>query len=163
MLVLLPVLAAGQIKSVVARYPIDDPSIENLNDGILGRWKFEEDTNKNNFYEIIRGAPYAVDRYHILFWDRGGTNPTYESNMHFSKIGKARFINVPYFEGHFSHKGYFFLKILAVNADFTKMTAATVHDTTLWNLDKAGVKQRIASNVNNPAYYYDTVHFYKVK
>ena len=161
------ILAALFIFSIgcksVARYPIDDPSTANLDDRILGRWKFEEDTNKNNFYEVIRRQPYAMDRYHVKLWDRGGTNPTYEANMHFSKIGDARFINVPYFEKGFTHMGFFFLKILEVNADFTKMTTATVHDTTLWELNQAGVKQRITRNVNNPSYYYDTVHFYKVQ
>jgi len=87
MLLLLPVFVKGQVRDVMAKYPIDAPSMDNLNDGILGRWKFEEDTNKNNFYEIIRRKPYALDKYHIKFWDRGGTNPSYEANMHFSKIG----------------------------------------------------------------------------
>ena len=163
LLLLLPVFAQGQIRNVMAQYPIDAPSMENLEDGIRGKWKFEEDTNKNNFYEIIRGTPYAEDRYHIMFWDRGGTNATYESNMHFSKIGTTLFINVPYFERGFTHKGYFFLKILNVNADFTKMTVATVHDTSLWDLSEAEVRERITRNVNNPAYYFDTVHLYKVK
>jgi len=60
---------------------------------------------------------------------------------------------------HISHNSYFFLKILDVNADLTKMAAATVHDTTLWK----GVRQRITRNVSNPAYYFDTVHFYKIR
>lgn len=76
-LLLLPVFVKGQVRDVMAKYPIDAPSMDNLNDGILGRWKFEEDTNKNNFYEIIRRKPYALDKYHIKFWDRGGqTLPT---------------------------------------------------------------------------------------
>jgi hypothetical protein len=163
LLLSLPLFTAGQIRHIVAQHPIDEPTVENLNDGIRGRWKFVEDTNKKNFYEIIRGNPYAEDRYHIKFWDRGGTNPTWESNMHFSKIGNTQFINVPYFEDNFTHVGYFFLKILDINADYTKITAALVHDTNLWNLNQAGVKQRITSNVNNPNYYSDTVHFYKMK
>lgn len=171
-LLLLPLFVQGQIRNIVAKYPIDEPSVANLNDGIRGAWKFKEDTNKNNYYEIIRGNPYAEDRYHIKFWDRGGTNPTYESNLHFSKIGNTLFINVPYFElavnvpsteDHFAHQGFFFLKVLDVNADFTKMTVAAVHDTTLWNLDQAGVTKRITKNVNNPAYYSAPIHLYKVK
>jgi hypothetical protein len=163
LLLLLPILAAGQINTIVAKYPIDAPSKENLLDGILGKWKFKEDTDKNNFYEIIRRAPYNLDKYHLKFWNRGGTNPTYEANMHFSKIGNTQFINVPYFEENFTHKGFFFLKILDVNADFSKITAVVVHDTILWNLLEPEVRQRIIKTLNNPAYYQDTVHFYKIK
>ncbi len=161
-LLLLPMLAEGQIRNIVAQYPIDGPSTENLNDGILGRWKFKEDTNKNNFYEIIRGKPYAEDKYHIKFWNRGGTNPTYESNMHFSKIANIQFINVPYFEANFSRNGFFFLKILEISPDFTKITAAVFHDNTLWELNQEDLSQRITQNVNNPAYFSDTVHLFKI-
>ena len=162
-LLLLPVFAHAQVRNVMAQYPIDKPSMENLVDGITGNWKLREDTNKNNFYEIIIGSPYAEDKYHIKFWDRGGTNPTYESNLHFSKIGSTLFINVPYFETEFTHKGYFFLRILNISPDHSHITAAMVHDTNLWNLSEAEVKQHIEKNINNPAYYSDTVHLYKVK
>jgi hypothetical protein len=147
----------------VSKYPIDEVSLNNLDDRIIGKWKFEEDTNKNNFYEVIpRKEPYKTDRYHVKFWDRGGKNPTYEANIHFSKIGNVTFINVPYWEGNFTHKGYFFLRILETNADFTRMTTTTVYDTTLWELtSQAAVRERITRNLNNPSYYYDTVHFYK--
>jgi hypothetical protein len=166
-LVVLTLLSSG-CKNV-AKFPIDDPSTSNLDDGLIGKWKFDEDTDKRNFYEVYRkDAPYDPLKYHVRFWNRGGTNPTYEANVYLSKIDGVRFINVPYWEdggegAHFSHLGYFFLKILKVNADFTKMTTATVYDTTMWELNQSGVKQRITRNLNNPAFYYDTVHFYKMK
>ncbi|MCW3120571.1 MAG: hypothetical protein JWQ38_63 [Flavipsychrobacter sp.] len=152
----------------VAKFPIDAPSMGNLEDGLIGKWKFEEDTDKRNYYEVVRGGSYATDKYHVFFWNRGGTNPTYEGNVHISKINGARFINVPYWENngkdaHFSNAGYFFLRILQVNTDFTKMTTATVHDTTMRALNQAELKQRITKNINNPVFYYDTVHFYKMK
>ena len=162
-LLLGPVLATGQVRNVVARYPISEPSDKNLDDRIIGRWKFEEDTNKNNFFEVIRRKPYAMDKYHIKFWDRGGTNPSLESNMHFSKVGKDTFINMPYFEDGFSHMGFFFLKILESNSDFTSFTAAVVGDTSLWDLDKSAVTQRIKKNAGNPGYYMSTVHLHKMK
>ena len=163
MLLILPAVSNAQIPRIMAQYPIDEPSKDNLNDAILGKWKFEEDTDKRNFYEIIREEPYMLDRYHIKFWNRGGTNPTYESNLHFSKVGQTRFINMPWFGEHFANKGFFFLKVLDVSPDKTRMTAAVVHDTTLWNLSQAEVKQRITRNVNNPFYYFDTVHLYKLR
>jgi hypothetical protein len=162
-LLLFPALAIGQIRKIEAQYPISAPSMQNLHDGLRGRWKFAEDTDKNNFYEIIRGKPYAEDKYHIKFWDDGGTNPTYEANLHFSKVGKNLFINVPFFEHGFSNNGFFFLKVIDTNADFSKITAAIVHDTTLWNLDQDGVKQHIVQNMDNPAYYSGKVHLYKIQ
>jgi hypothetical protein len=56
--------------------------------------------------------------------------------MHFSKIGELWFINVPYFEKGFSRMGYFFLKVIDVNSDFTSITAVVYNDKTLWNLSQ---------------------------
>lgn len=162
-LLLLPVCAGAQINNIMARYPIDEPAMENLDDGIKGKWKFAEDTNRNNYYEVLRGDPYATDKYHIIFWGRGGTNAGYESNLHFSKIGRTRFINVPFSDRASSRRGYFFLKILDTDAGFTKMTAVAYNDTTLWNQPQEQIKKRISRNIGNPAYFRDTVHFYKVK
>ncbi len=149
----------------ICKFPITDASSNNLNDSLIGNWKFEEDTNKNNFYEVFSGYPgYETNMYHVKFWNRGGTNPTYESIAFLSKIGGATFINVGYSEYNGNdHNGYLFLKILSVNKTFTKMTTTTVHDTTLWTLNQKQLQKRIIENLNNPAYYYDTVHFYKVK
>ena len=167
MFVMLPLLlllaGAAGVRNVVARFPIDEPSADNLHDGLVGKWKFEEDTNRNNFYEVIRKKPYALDRYHLRFWDHGGTHPTYEANLHFSKVGNALFINMPYFEENFTRKGFFFLKVLDTNSGFTKITAAIVGDNTLWEQSEAGVKQRIAKNMNNPSYFSDTIHLYKLQ
>ena len=148
----------------VARFPLEDPLATSMEDRIIGKWKFLEDTDQRNFYEVAKASIGGPNSYHVKFWNRGGTNPTYEANIFFSKLGNNRFINVPYWEGHFDHKGFFFLRILDVSADFSKMTTATVLDTTLWTLDgKEHVRERIMKNVANPAYYYDTIHFYKVK
>lgn len=146
----------------IARYPISEPSAANMEDRIIGRWKLEEDTNKNNFYEILKG--YGPLKYHVKFWDRGGTNPTYESNLFFSRIGNATFINAPYWEDGFTNKGYFFLKILKVNESYDKITTAMVADTTMLALkNSAEVHDRIARNLDKPSYYHDTMHFYKMK
>jgi len=158
---LLAIISIG-CKSV-ANYPISNYIATYQDSRIIGNWKFIEDTDKRNFYEV-RKAHIDTGGFHVKFWDRGGTNPTYEANMYFSKIGGSLFINVPYWEGHFNNQGYFFLRVLEVNADFTKMTTATLYDTTLRSLGSSTeVRERIAKNLNNPAYYYDTAHFYKVK
>ncbi len=148
----------------VARFPIAEPDKALLDDRITGRWKFHEDTNSRNFYEIIpRRQPYMLDRYHLKFWNRNGTNPTYEGNMHFSKIDGVLFANVPYFEDDFTHQGFIFLRILDINATYDEVTAAVVGDTTLWLLNsQAEVRERIQKNMNKPSFYSDTFNFYKM-
>ncbi len=151
----------------VAQFPINEPATDTFNKGFVGKWKFEEDSNKNNYYQIEWGLPYSTDAYHAKFWDRGGKNRTIEMNIHFTKIGDAIFISIPYLESNeylmYKEKGYFFLKVIDINKDFTKMTTATVHDSTMWELNATGIRQRIIRNLDNPAYYFDTVHFYKIK
>jgi hypothetical protein len=149
----------------VANYPIDKPSADIKEDRLWGKWKFVEDTNKNNFYQVIDYSKHCPEcRYHVQFWDRGGKNRTYEANVHFSMIGDNIFINVPYWEGEFQNKGYFFLRVLEMNNDFTKFTTATVQYPNMRDLKSSEeVRALIAKNLNNPKFYYDTVHFYKVQ
>ena len=162
---ILPLLCAALLlmsfgRKNVCRFPIDNAS-RIKNDGIIGTWKWKEDTNKANFFEVSRCAPYSSPAYHVKFWDRGGTNPTFEANVHFSKVGDATFINVPYWEGLSSQfRGYFFLKIINANKGFTDITAAVVNDDQLGRMDQAGLKQRIAARVNDPTFYSDTIHIY---
>ncbi len=151
----------------VAQFPINEPATDTFNKGFVGKWKFQEDSNKNNYYQIEWGLPYSTDAYHVKFWDRGGKNPTIEMNIHFTNIRGNIFVSVPYLKRgeeiwDYRPSGYFFLKVIDINKDFTKMTAATVHDSTMSELNAVGIRQRIARNLDNPAYYFDTVHFYKM-
>ncbi len=146
-----------------ANFPIAPPDAKATDARIIGRWQFEEDTNSHNFYEVYIAHKDYPHQYHIRFWNRGGTNPTYESNMHFSDINGVRFINVPYFE-EVGAKQYGFLKILSANEDMSKFTAAVVGDTTMYKITSADIlRKRIISNMNNPKFYSDTVHFYKMQ
>ena len=162
-IILLLIAVVAGCKSV-ANFPISAPSSTDREDRIAGRWKLTEDTNKNNFFAIEKGNDYNPDKYHVQFWNKGGTNPTYEVEAYFSKIGNSMFLNVPYPEKGMEKRGYFFLKILDANADYTKITTATVHDTTLRSLkNEREVLKLITENIDNPAFYYDTCHFYKLK
>ena len=141
----------------VAQFPISDPATDTFSKGFVGKWKFDEDSNKNNYYEIEWGLPYSTDAYHVKFWDRGGMNPTIEMSINMTKIGGDIFISIPYLKSHgwgYSPRGYFFLKVIDINKDFTKMTTATVHDSTMWELNAVGIRQRIARTLNNPNYYF---------
>lgn len=152
-------------------YPIDNPSAKTKDNRIIGKWKYENDTNKANFYAISKSVdPY---KYHVKFWNRGGTNPTYEANIYFSKIGKTKFINVPYWEKtsqtgddfkDWTNRGYFFLRILKINKDFTRITTATVNDEKIKAIkSKAELRRYLSKNINNPNICSDTASFYKLK
>jgi hypothetical protein len=144
----------------VANYPITEPSATATDARVTGKWQFEEDTNKNNYYEVYPAHSDYPHSYHIRFWNRGGTNPTYESNLHFSDVNGVRFINVPYFGN--GPLQYGFLKILESNSDFTKFTAAVVGDEKMEQIKSAEkLKAHIIKNINNPKFYSDTVHFFK--
>lgn len=154
-------------------FPISMPSNGAVNDGIVGNWKMEEDTNKHNFYEITQRDKVDKFNYHVRFFNRGGTNPTYEANIFFSKVAdldngdeEVLFLNVPYWEeigGQWKDRGYFFVRILGANDDFTGITTATVNSSELSDIS-SGMEMRrfISRNLNNPNIYSDTVHFYKV-
>ena len=148
----------------IAYVAIDEPSSGNTDNRVIGNWKVEEDTNKNNFYEVRQAHADYPNEYHVRFWNRGGTNPTYEANMYFSKIGNVQFLNIPHWEGHFSNMGFFFLKVLDINADATRITATMITDTTLqYCRSSRQLQELILKNTNNPRFYDDTFHFYKVK
>lgn len=156
---LLTVLLTGSCKNV-ANFPIAPPDATATDDRIIGKWQFKEDTNANNYYEVYSG--YESNTYHIRFWDRGGTNPTYESNLHFSDVNGIRFINVLNFET--GSLQYGFLKILSSNVDFTKFTAAVVGDENMGRItSQEKLNAHIIKNMNNPRFYSDTIHFYKIQ
>lgn len=156
---LLTALLTGSCKNV-ANFPIASPDATATDDRIIGKWQFKEDTNANNYYEVYSG--YESNTYHIRFWDKGGTNPTYESNLHFSDVKGVRFINIPYFV-EIGFLQYGFLKILDTDKDFTKITAAVVGDTTLSLItSQKALYNNIIKKMNNKNFYSDTIHLYKV-
>lgn len=153
----------------VATYPISQPTDNCIENRINGVWKFREDTNSKNFYEIYQRDSTWTNTYHTRFWNRGGENPTYEGNIFFSKIGKTLFINVPYWDydevndKYFQNKGYMFLKIVAANAAFDKLTVAVVNDTTMRRLKNSDeVRAYVTKNMNNKSFFQEEKHFYKV-
>lgn len=146
----------------ISTYPISQPDASLDDDRLIGKWKFEEDTNKNNFYEV-----YASDyphQYHVRFWNRGGTNPTYEANVYYSNVQGYRFLNIPYFSDPLEGHWYIFLRVLDINEDGSKMTGAVVGDETMRKLQsEKEVYGYVARNIDNRNFYLDTVHLFKVK
>lgn len=161
---LLPILLLTIMLTVscknVANFPITPPGATATDDRIIGKWQFKEDTNASNYYEVYSG--YEANTYHIRFWDRGGVNPSYESNLHFSDVKGIRFINIPYFE-EIGFMQYGFLKILDIDRDYTKITAAVVGDTTLSLItSQKALRKRIIKKMSNKNFYSDTIHLYKI-
>jgi hypothetical protein len=148
----------------VAMYPIDNTPAENQESRITGKWKIVEDTDKHNYYAVSAAKGGQPGLYHVIFWDKGGKSPTYEGNIYFSRVGGERFINVPIWLDEKQRNGYFFLRVLDVDAGFTKMATATVCDTTLGQLKSSDeVRSLITGNLKKPQFYCDTAHFYKVQ
>jgi hypothetical protein len=149
----------------VSKYPISDAYPENNDDRIIGKWKVKEDSAKNDYYEITAAHPNFRNQYHFKVWDRGGTNPSYEGNCYFSKVGVTRFLNIPFHDDEMKDGGgYIFLRILEENEAFDNVTTTTVCDTNMRTLgSKEAVKAFIAKNLKNKLFYCDTAHLYKVK
>lgn len=153
-----------------AKFPISFPSSKNVDDRIIGKWKFEEDTNKNNYYEISKSVEEF--QYHVRFFDRGGTNPTYEANVFFSNLNGVKFLNVPYYEkttdpkyvGGMKNMGYFFLKISEANEDFSRLVTYTVTSKELSKIDNwRDLTRYIYEHEDDNNIFTNKAHFYKIK
>jgi len=144
----------------VSKYPIDDPARVRIDNTLLGKWVMKEDTLKTNYFLVTKKDDF---KYNITYMNKGGTNRRYENFEAFiSKVGSARFLNIQYY--HESVQGYFFVKLVDINEDGDEVTTAEVADSTMMEITKpAEVRARMARNVNNPDFFADTAHFFKIK
>jgi hypothetical protein len=141
-----------------SKYPIDDPAVVKIDARLMGKWKVKGKKTKNDVYTLSKKDDY---HYQVVITEPG--KPEREEFLAFlSKIDDATFMNV-----HFKDdtvEGYFFIKILEVNIAANKATAAIVDDSTLQCLNgPTSVRERIHNKLNDPTFYTDTAHFYKVK
>ena len=158
-----------------SKYPISDAKADLYDMRLYGKWKFAEDTNKNNYYLVQKDHDPGTNKYHVMFFDRGGKNRTFEGSIYFSKVGDALFLNIPCWVRHADKYtdaikdyeetgGYFFIRVIDANGDYSKLTTATVLDDGLARLKSSKeVYTHIARHMNEPTYYHDTAHFYKVQ
>ncbi|MCD6012858.1 MAG: hypothetical protein K0Q79_2720 [Flavipsychrobacter sp.] len=166
LLIVLPLLMMFSCKNV-AKYPMDEPMPELVNDGLIGKWQANEDSDKNNIIVITKSNDSF--KYDLKYWENGGSNPKYVSQVHFSKINETLFLNVACWDDirndkvYYQKVGYIFFKVVYATPDYSKLVLTTVSDTSLCSL-KSGLEvfNRIAKNLNNKAYYHDTLHFYKL-
>ena len=185
MLVLLIGSAFG-CKSV-SKYTIDSKPLIKIDTGLLGIWKAKEDTDVSNYilvqnnYDVkhnleeYKFGTYGIydNCYYITYFNTHGKNPRYlQFNSFLSEVRKNKFLNVsyeyvPYRNDHFFRneevKGYFFVRLINVNASYDAMTIAIIADTTLKYLKNSKeVRTRITNNINKSTFYSDTLHFHKV-
>ena len=167
-----------------SKYTIDEkPSIK-IDTGLCGIWRAVEDTDKANYvfvqnYFDVHGANYTEFSekkdylYYITYFNRHGRNPLYQQWHSFiSKVDGATFLNIPYRYSPFwyEHKengppveGFFFVRLIKISAAYDTLVTAIVSDTTLKSLTSSKeVRNRVKKNVNNPTFYSDTLHFYRV-
>jgi len=159
-----------------SRYPIDQKPIIKIDTAILGSWKAVEDTDRKNFL-LIQNSHDAIPEgyytdsadqvkhkdyyYYITYFNRHGKNPLYQQWTAFlSDINNEKFVNVVYMHEHVS--GYLLVK-LNINSTNDTITTALVADTALKYFHSSEyVRDQIIKHADDPAFYSDTLHFYKL-
>ena len=168
------------------------PLAANLDTNLYGIWKAKEDTSSrdyfivqsnqqvfNEYLDIYKNANkewtseeghrsvlkrYEQNKYGYLitYMNHAGTNPIcLHWPVFLSKIRTTTFFNIGGKEGNL--EGYMFARIVQIDLKQNNFTVAMVADTTLRALKNSmEVRDRLEKNLNNPAFYKDTFHFFKV-
>lgn len=138
-----------------AKFPIDAKPVTKADPQLLGVWKEEKKTTDDCMYMVTAKDDY---HYRIALKCRKEKKAQYPAFL--SLIGNTVFLNVEDRED--SLKGYKFLRILHVSRD--KVQLCAIADSTMQYLNSsADVRERIAKNLNNRAFYKDTGYLVRVK
>ena len=146
-----------------SNYPIDANPALKVDSRLIGTWKARD----------IRGNSPVIDPPYVLTKDNDfqyrvtikekdrGVDKEESTTAFLSKIDNALFMNVVVKD---DSGGYFFFRILNIDAKNGKVTVASIADTSMVHLSSpAQVRARIAKNLNNPLFYKDTSLLVKVK
>lgn len=162
-IILLAAFSAG-CKSY-SRFPLEPRGSVRVDTNLIGIWKMQEDTDVHNFFVIERYNDYT---YAASYMNEGGDNRIYENwRVFMSEVNGVKFLNVPYDnfdweKGESREKGWFFMKVTDIDKGGFNITLSPVTDSTLSRLTSSKeVHDRIATNLNNPAYFGKPVHFRK--
>jgi hypothetical protein len=136
----------------------EKPSIK-IDENLVGIWKMREDTNSHDYFVVENSS---ATEYSVCYMNRGGDNRVFEHNpAFFSEVNGTKLLNV-YYRDFSDDYGYFFLKVLAIDHNGFEMTAVALSDTMMKHMKTSkDVRKRIADNINNTAFYKDTLHFRK--
>ncbi len=114
--------------------------------------------------------------YYISYFDRHGKSMEdfNQWSAFYSKVKDALFLNIPYryipkdsigqfLPSSFQKEGFFFVKIININPTYDTITTAIVADTTLKYFHSSEfVRRAVEQHADDPTFYSDTLHFYKV-
>lgn len=146
-----------------AKYPIDHTPSVKVDQRLVGNWKAKE--KKGNKYVTDNDELYMMNKrndYEYMVVLKAMKKKEVETTTaYLSEVGTSQFLNV-YVKGE--HPGYCFFRILDINTKGDKVSVASIADTTMNSLTSAEqVRERITTNLNNPAFYKDTTYLFKVK
>ena len=163
-----------------SRYSIDQQPQISIDTRMLGTWKAIEDTDAKNCVVVQcyrdlfhKSGPSFADsvknagNYYITYLNRHGRNPLYQQFEAFlSKVQNAYFLNFHYDNATWedtTEYGFVLVKFIRINPTYDTVITALVADTSLKKITcSASLRKRISAHLNNPAFYSDTLHFYKV-
>ena len=147
-----------------AKFPIDERAKVKIDNRLIGKWGAVDLRKSNELFATDAGILYKLTKqsdnnYRIVCKQRT-KKKTFNTTGYLSVIDSALFMNVIAEDS----AGYFFVRILSINAKEGKVIVANIADTTLLQLTSAAqVRERITTNLNNPLFYKDTAEFYNVK
>jgi len=141
----------------LSKYPIDDPAQIKTDKRLIGKWSEKSSKSKDDDVFIIsRLNDY---KYNILTKTKGQKAYT---TCYLSTIDSITFLNV-YIEDKDSYGGYIFYRILDINDQKKSMTLTGVNDTNLqYQYSPGEVRRYIKENLNNKAFFKDTLRLYKL-
>jgi len=140
-------------------YAIDDHAVINADARLLGKWKQKEKAKESDLYTLIKKDEF---HYTVKVKEHGNHHRNLKYDAYLSDVNDVRFLNILYKDD--STSGYLLLRILDINPAANLITATPVADSTMqFATSSAAVREKIRTNLNNPKFYGDTVHFYKVK
>lgn len=156
-------------------HAIDENALNKIDTNLLGIWRVAEDTDRRNFIYVERNydvhhfsRDYGTRKfkqyehcYYLTYMNRHGKNARYEQWLAFtSDINGTRFMNITYRN---DGEGFFFVRFIKRSANRDTITTCMVADTNLRYLpDSKAVRKKITGSINDPVFYSDTMHIYKI-
>ncbi len=142
----------------LSKYPIDDHPVIKNDTRLLGKWREKEKKEKSDLYTLTKKSETS----YLVTMKEYGMKRTLKYDAFLSDVNNVKFLNVLYKDD--SANGYLFIRLLDINSSGNQTTAAAVSDSMMkYVSSSAAVRERVRENLNNPAFYSDTIHFEKVK
>jgi hypothetical protein len=148
----------------IAPFPLDEPSRAVPADWVIGKWTNVATKKIKDGYFVITKSPIQKNHYHVVSFDKGKKKPTIETEIFLSKVANSYFVNVPDEDEKKQRTGYWFMRVLNTNADYSKITITKVQDTTMGALKSIEeVRAYVTKKVEQPEFYQDTTELKKLK